>query len=55
MRCRKLRLHYKEALVDYNGTPLKMFFSRQDINGKWRVFVTTDTEITDRKFDFHRQ
>jgi len=45
-RCRKLRLHYKEALVDYNGTPIKMFFSRQGKNGKWRVFVTTNTELT---------
>ena len=45
-RCRKLRLHYKEALVNYNGTPIKMFFSRQGKNGKWRVFVTTDTELT---------
>jgi predicted nucleic acid-binding Zn finger protein len=45
-RCRKLRLHYKEALVDYNGTPIKMFFSRQGKNGKWRVFITTNTELT---------
>lgn len=45
-RCRSLRLHYKEALVDYNGTPLKMFFSRQGKNGKWKVFLTTDTDIT---------
>jgi len=45
-RCRKLRLHYKEALVDYNGVPIKMFFSRQGTNGKWRVFITTDTELS---------
>lgn len=45
-RCRKLRLHYKEALVDYKGVPVKMFFSRQGINGKWRVFITTDTELS---------
>jgi predicted nucleic acid-binding Zn finger protein len=45
-RCRKLRLHYKEALVDYNGVPMKMFFSRQGTNGKWRVFITTDTELS---------
>ena len=45
-RCRKLRLHYKEAVVDYNGVPIKMFFSRQGTNGKWRVFVTTDTELS---------
>jgi len=45
-RCRKLRLYYKEALVDYNGVPIKMFFSRQGTNGKWRVFITTNTELS---------
>ena len=45
-RCRKLKLHYKEVLVDYNGIPIKMFFSRKGSNGKWRVFITTNTELT---------
>ena len=45
-RCRKLRLHYKEAMVSYNGQPLKMFFSRQGKNGKWKVFITTHTELS---------
>ena len=45
-RCRKLRLQYKEAIVDYNGVALKMFFSRKGSRGKWRVFVTTDTTLT---------
>jgi hypothetical protein len=45
-RCRKLRLHYNEAMVGYNGIPIKMFFSRQGTNGKWRVFITTDTELS---------
>jgi len=45
-RCRKLKLHYKEALVDYNGVPVRMFFSRKGNNGKWRVFITTDTELS---------
>jgi predicted nucleic acid-binding Zn finger protein len=45
-RCRRLRLYYKEAVVDYNGQPLKMFFSRQGKNGKWRVFITTDPELS---------
>ena len=45
-RCRKLKLHYKEAMVDYNGIPIKMFFSRKGSNGKWRVFITTDTELS---------
>jgi predicted nucleic acid-binding Zn finger protein len=45
-RCRKLRLHYKEAMVDYNGVPIKMFFSRKGSNGKWKVFITTDTALS---------
>ena len=45
-RCRKLKLHYKEATVDYNGVPIKMFFSRKGSNGKWRVFITTNTELS---------
>ena len=45
-RCRKLKLHYKEALVDYNGVPIKMFFSRKGSNGTWRVFITTNTELS---------
>jgi predicted nucleic acid-binding Zn finger protein len=45
-RCRKLRLHYKEAMVDYNGVPIKMFFSQKGTNGKWRVFITTNTELS---------
>jgi len=45
-RCRKLKLHYKEALVDYNGVSIKMFFSRKGSNGKWRVFMTTNTELS---------
>ena len=45
-RCRKLRLYYKEAIVDYHGQPLKMFFSRQGKNGKWRVFITTNTKLS---------
>jgi len=45
-RCRKLRLHYKEAMVSYNGHSLKMFFSRQGENGKWKVFITTNAELS---------
>jgi predicted nucleic acid-binding Zn finger protein len=45
-RCRKLRLHYKEALVYFNDVPIKMFFSRKGNNGKWRVFITTDTGLS---------
>ena len=45
-RCRKLWLHYKEAIVDYNGVPIKMFFSQKGTNGKWRVFITTNTALS---------
>ena len=45
-RCRKLRFQYKQAEVDYNGLPIKMFFSRQGNNGKWKVFITTDTSLS---------
>ena len=45
-RCRKLGFHYKETVVDYKGKPLKIFFSRQGRNGKWKVFVTTDTDLS---------
>ena len=45
-RCRKLGFQYKEAEVDYNGVPIKMFFSRQGNNGKWKVFITTDTSLS---------
>lgn len=45
-RCRKLKLHYKEAMVEYNGVPVRIFFSRKGSNGKWRVFITTDTSLS---------
>jgi len=45
-RCRKLRLYYKEALVCYNGVDIRMYFSRNGTNGKWRVFITTDTSLS---------
>jgi predicted nucleic acid-binding Zn finger protein len=45
-RCRSLRYHYKRADVMYGGTPLTLFFSRQGTNGKWKVFLTTDTSLS---------
>jgi len=45
-RCRKLRFYYKEAIVFYKGKELKLFFSKQGRNGKWKVFVCTDTTLT---------
>jgi len=45
-RCRKLKLYYKEAVVEWNTEKIKVFFSRQGKNGKWRVFVTTNTGLS---------
>ena len=45
-RCRKLGLYYKEAIVFYNGKEIKLFFSKQGKNGKWKVFVCTDTSLS---------
>ncbi len=45
-RCRKLNMYYKEAVVDYNGTSLKIFFSKQGKNGKWKVFICTNINLS---------
>lgn len=45
-RCRKLGLYYNEAIVGLKGKQLKLFFSKQGKNGKWKVFLTTDTSIS---------
>lgn len=45
-RCRKLRFYYNEATVSYKGKEMKLFFSKQGRNGKWKVFVCTDTTLT---------
>jgi predicted nucleic acid-binding Zn finger protein len=48
-RCRSLGLYYNEAIVDYNGKEIKLFFSKQGKNGKWKVLVSTDTNLSFRK------
>lgn len=45
-RCRKLRFYYKEVIVECKSKRLKLFFSRQGKNGKWKVFMTTDTNLS---------
>lgn len=45
-RCRSLKLQYKRADVIYDGIRLTLFFSRQGQNGKWKVLLTTDTNLT---------
>jgi predicted nucleic acid-binding Zn finger protein len=45
-RCRKLGFYYTEALVSLKGKPVKLFFSKQGKNGKWKVFLCTDTKLS---------
>ena len=44
-RCRNLGLYYKEVIVGYNGKEIKLFFSKKGKNGKWKVFICTDTSL----------
>jgi hypothetical protein len=45
VRCRKLGYYYKEAVVDWKGQPIRLFFSKQGKRGKWKTFLTTDTSL----------
>jgi len=45
-RCRRLKLYYLEAEVEYNGRPVKLFFSKKGVNGKWKIFVCTNTRLS---------
>jgi hypothetical protein len=45
-RCRKLGFYYTEAQVCFKGKPIKLFFSKQGKNGKWKVFLCTDTKLS---------
>ena len=45
-RCRKLGFYYSEALVEFKGKPLKLFFSKQGKNGNWKVFLCTNTDLS---------
>ena len=46
VRCRKLGYYYKQAMVKWNGQPVKLFFSKQGKNGKWKTFLTTNTALS---------
>lgn len=46
IRCRKLGYYYKQALVQWNGKQVMLFFSKQGKNGKWKTFLTTNTSLT---------
>jgi hypothetical protein len=45
-RCRKLGFYYKEAEVEFKGKSIKLFFSKQGKNGKWKVFLCTNTKLS---------
>lgn len=45
-RCRKLGFYYTEALVCFKGQSIKLFFSKQGKNGKWKVFLCTNTKLS---------
>jgi len=43
---RKLRLHYVELEVEFQGHPVKLFFYKSKKRGtKWHAIITTDTKI----------
>jgi hypothetical protein len=45
-RCRKLRLYYTEAEVEYKNHFIKLYFSKQGTNGKWKVILCTNTYLS---------
>ena len=45
-RCRKLKAHYIECLVCYQGMPVKLFFVRYSGQAKWKLMVTTDSSLS---------
>jgi hypothetical protein len=53
--CRTLKLYYKRADVLYDGIPVTLFFSRIGLNGDWKVFITTDKNLTFKQLVEHYQ
>jgi len=45
-RCRKLGFYYNEAIVVFRDKQVKLFFSKQGKNGKWKVFLTTNVSLS---------
>lgn len=44
-RSRATGLYYGEAVVDFMGTEVKIFFSKTSKRGKWHGLLTTDTDL----------
>jgi len=45
-RCRKLGLYYTQAEVELKGKKINLFFSKQGKNGKWKVLLCTNTQLS---------
>jgi hypothetical protein len=45
-RCRKIKSHYIRLVVDYKGTKLQLFFTRQTKQKDWKLLITTDLALT---------
>lgn len=43
---KNLKLYVAEAMVEYKGVPLKLFFCRNTKRGKWHLLVTTQTKLS---------
>jgi hypothetical protein len=54
-RCRSFGFHYRRADVVMDDIRLTLFFSRKGKGGKWKVFLTTDTDISFVKLVEHYQ
>jgi hypothetical protein len=46
IRCRRLGYYYKQAIVQWNGKQVRLFFSKQGKNGKWKTFMSTNTSLS---------
>jgi len=44
-RSKQLSCYYGEAVVDFNGIPVKLFFAKTTKKGKWSVLLTTDLNL----------
>jgi hypothetical protein len=43
---RKLKIHYIELIVKYNGHPIKLFFIKYGNQTKWRMIITTNVKLS---------
>ena len=50
-----MKLYYKRADVMYGDIPVTLFFSRKGTQGDWKVFLTTDTNLSFKKLVEHYQ